>query len=112
VPALGEQLWEELAGRGPHRLNGYAYLCGSSITYPLLRDAAEKNARISSYPAYAAELGGEKMLPVFVALEKSPDTKFTHLNAVIAMGSTGSRAAIPLLHEQLGRVHTIARIFC
>ena len=69
--------------------------------YPLLRDAAEKNARISSYPAYAAELGGEKMLPVLVALEKSPDTKFTHLNAVMAMGSTGSRAAIPLLLEQL-----------
>lgn len=36
--------------------------------YPLLRDAAEKNARISSYPVYAAELGGEKMLPVLVAL--------------------------------------------
>jgi hypothetical protein len=69
--------------------------------YPLLRDAAEKNARISSYPAYAAELGGEKMLPVLVALEKSPDTQFTHLNAVMAMGSTGSRAAIPLLLEQL-----------
>jgi HEAT repeat protein len=61
----------------------------------------EKNAQISAYPYYAAELGGEKMLPVLVALEKSPDTKFTHLNAVMAMGSTGSRAALPLLLEQL-----------
>jgi hypothetical protein len=67
--------------------------------YPLLRDAAEKNARISSYPAYAAELGGEKILPVLVALEKSPDTKFTHLNAVMAMGSTGSRAAILVIEQ-------------
>lgn len=60
-----------------------------------------KNARISAYPTYAAELGGEKMLPLLVALEKSPDTKFTHLNAVMAMGSTGSRAAIPILLDQL-----------
>jgi len=63
--------------------------------YPLLRDAAVKNARISAYPAYAAELGGEKMLPVRVALAGSLDTQFTRLNAVMAMGSTGSRKAIP-----------------
>ncbi len=69
--------------------------------YPLLRDAAEKNARISSYSAYVAELGGEKMLPVLIALKKSPDTNFTHLNAVVAMGSTGFRTAIPLLLKQL-----------
>jgi len=69
--------------------------------YPLLRDAAVKSARISAYPAYAAELGGEKMLPVRVALAGSLDTQFTRLNAVMAMGSTGSRKAIPLLLDQL-----------
>jgi hypothetical protein len=68
--------------------------------YPLLRDAAEKNARNSAYPTYAAELGGEKMLPLLVALEKTPDA-FTRLNAVAAMGATRSRAAIPTLLEQL-----------
>lgn len=68
--------------------------------YPLLRDAAEKNARISNYLIYAAELGGDKMLPLLVALAKTPDTA-THLNAVMAMGSTRSRAAIPILLEQL-----------
>ena len=68
--------------------------------YSLLREAAEKNARIISYPTYAAELGGDKMLPLLVALEKNPDTA-THLNAVMAMGSTRSRAAIPILLDQL-----------
>jgi hypothetical protein len=79
------------------------YLAESSDQkwYPLLLDAAEKNARISSYVAYAAELGGDKMLPVLVALVKSPDREFTHLNAVMALGSTGSRAAIPILLDQL-----------
>jgi HEAT repeat protein len=66
--------------------------------YPLLLDAAQKNPRISSYPAYAAELGGVKMLPVLVDLAKSPDSR---LQAVMAMGSTGSRAAIPFLLELL-----------
>ena len=80
---------------------GYLAETHDQSWYPLLRDAAEKNAQISAYPDYAAELGGEKMLPVLVALEKSPDTKFTHLNAVMAMGSTGSRTALPLLLEQL-----------
>jgi hypothetical protein len=68
--------------------------------YPLLLDAAKRNARNSAYPAYAAELGGDKMLPVLVDLANSPDS-FTHLNAVMAMGSTGSRTSIPLLLEQL-----------
>ena len=64
--------------------------------YPLLRDAAEKNTRNVSYALAAAELGGEKMLPVLVALEKSPD-RITRMNAVMAMGYTRSRAAIPIL---------------
>ena len=74
---------------------------GDQRWYPLLRDAAMKNARISAYPAYAAELGGEKMLPVLSTLEKSPDKEFTRLNAIMAMDSTGFRKAIPLLFDQL-----------
>ena len=69
--------------------------------YPLLRDAAEKNVRISSYPADAAELGGDKALPMLVALAKSPDREFTGGNAIMAMGSTGSRDAIPVLLNYL-----------
>jgi HEAT repeat protein len=69
--------------------------------YPLLRDAAEKNVRISSYPADAAELGGDKALPMLVALAKNPDREFTGGNAIMAMGSTGSRAAIPVLLDYL-----------
>jgi hypothetical protein len=40
--------------------------------YPLLLDAAEKIAVMSEYPAYAAELGGAKMLPSWFA---SPTTR-------------------------------------
>lgn len=69
--------------------------------YPLLRDAAEKNVRISSYPADAAELGGDKALPMLVALAKNPDREFTGGNAIMAMGSTGSRDAIPVLVDYL-----------
>ena len=69
--------------------------------YPLLRDAAEKNVRISSYPADAAELGGDKALPMLVVLAKSPDREFTGGNAIMAMGSTGSRDAIPVLLDYL-----------
>jgi len=98
IEALAHLVTEE-----PINVKAAQYLAetGDQRWYPLLRDAAVKNARISAYPAYAAELGGEKMLPVLVALAESPDTKFTRLNAVMAMGSTGSRKAIPLLLNQL-----------
>lgn len=68
--------------------------------YPLLRDAAQKNPRNSTYPISAAQLGGEKMLPVLVALAKSPDS-ITRMNAVAAMGYTRSRGAIPILLDRL-----------
>ena len=79
----------------------YLALTGNQKWYPLLRDAAEKNVRISSYPAYAAELGGHKALPMLIALAKSPDREFTGGNAIMAMGSTGSRDAIPVLLDYL-----------
>ncbi|HWZ52318.1 MAG TPA: HEAT repeat domain-containing protein [Granulicella sp.] len=74
---------------------------GNQRWYPLLRDAAEKNVRISSYPAYAAELGGDKALPMLIAFAKSPDREFTGGNAIMAMGSTGARNAIPVLLDYL-----------
>jgi hypothetical protein len=79
----------------------YLALTDNQRWYPLLRDAAEKNVRISSYPAYAAELGGDKALPMLIALAKSPDREFTGGNAIMAMGSTGSRNAIPVLLDYL-----------
>lgn len=71
---------------------------GNQHWFPLLLDAAEKGPQISAYPAYAAELGGKKMLPTLVALAQRPDAR---LQAVMAMGATGSRAAIPILIELL-----------
>jgi HEAT repeat protein len=79
----------------------YLALTDNQRWYPLLRDAAEKNVRISSYPAYAAELGGDKTLPMLIALAKSPDREFTGGNAIMAMGSTGSRNGIPVLLDYL-----------
>lgn len=43
--------------------------------YSLLLDAAEKNAVISNYPAYAAELGGAKMLPELVSMATNPQSR-------------------------------------
>lgn len=79
----------------------YLAMTGNQRWYPLLREAAEKNVRISSYPAYAAELGGEKALSMLVTLAKSPDRELTGGNAIMAMGSTGSRDAIPVLLNYL-----------
>ena len=69
--------------------------------YPLLRDAAVKNAQNSSFPEDAAELGGDKALPMLVTLAQSPDREFTAGNAIMAMGATGSRDAIPVLVNYL-----------
>lgn len=79
----------------------YLALTDNQRWYPLLREAAEKNVRISYYPAYAAELGGDKALPMLIALAKSPDREATGGNAIMAMGSTGSRSAIPVLLDYL-----------
>ena len=79
----------------------YLALTDDQRWFPLLRDAAEKNVRISPYPAYAAELGGDKALPMLIALAKSPDREATGGNAIMAMGSTGSPNAIPVLLDYL-----------
>jgi hypothetical protein len=74
---------------------------GDQKWLPLLLNAAEKNAGDSWFPTAAAELGGDKAIPMLVAIEKSPDRKFAAVNAATAMGYTGSRAAIPHLLEYL-----------
>jgi hypothetical protein len=80
---------------------GYLAKTGDQKWLPLLLDAAQRYAGSSSFPTAAAELGGDRAVPMLVALEKSPDRKFAALNAVMAMGYTGSRAAIPALLEYL-----------
>ena len=69
--------------------------------FPLLQDVAQKHAQISNYVDDAAELGGDRMLPTLMALVGSPDKEFTRINAVTAMGSTGSRVAVPILLDLL-----------
>lgn len=92
VKANGPGTWEQMEAAR------YLAMTGDQQWYPLLLDAAVKNGKISDYPAYAAELGGDKMLPVLVELARNPDTR---LQAVMAMGSTASRAAIPILLQFL-----------
>jgi hypothetical protein len=102
LAAMAQLLRKTEAG-APEHMQSADYLAESDDLqwFPLLREVGQKNARISSYLADAAELGGDKMLPTLVALLGSPDTKFTRLNAVMAMGWTGSRAAVPILLELL-----------
>ena len=69
--------------------------------FPLLQDIAQKHAQISNYVDDAAELGGDRMLPTLISLVGSPDKQFKSINAVAAMGSTGSRAAVPILLDLL-----------
>lgn len=92
VKANGPGTWEQMEGAR------YLAETGDRQWYPLLLELALKNGKISNYPAYAAELGGETMLPDLLALANNPDTR---LQAVMAMGSTASRQAIPILIDLL-----------
>jgi HEAT repeat protein len=69
--------------------------------FPLLQDVAQKHAQIANYVNDAAELGGDRMLPSLVELSHSRDLLDTRINAVTAMGYTGSRFAVPILVELL-----------
>jgi hypothetical protein len=69
--------------------------------FPLLEDVARKHAQISNYVNYAADLGGEGMLPTLIMLTHSEDREFTRINAVTGMEYTGSRKAVPILIEFL-----------
>ena len=68
------QAMAELLSSAPYIPDAARYLAetGDQKWYPVLRDAAVKNGKIVSEPDYAAELGGVKMLPVLVSLEKDP----------------------------------------
>ena len=79
----------------------YLAASGDQQWFPLLREVAIENAQNSVYPDYAATLGGEKMLPTLVSLTNSSDRPFAAGSAVMAMGFTGSRAAVPILIELL-----------
>jgi len=74
---------------------------GDSEWFLLLRDVAQKHAQILNYLSDAAELGADQMLPTLKSLLDSPDREFTRLNAVTAMGYTGSRSAVPILLDLL-----------
>lgn len=68
--------------------------------YPLLLDQAVK-APYRVDLMEAANLGGEKILPILVELEKAKNPEFIHWQAIRAMGYTRSRAAIPILLDLL-----------
>ena len=91
------------------RIKSADYLAqsGDPQWFPLLLEAAKANPELGSYPEDAARLGGEKMLATLVQLANRPDNSFTlftgaaQANAALAMGSTGSRAAVPILLDLL-----------
>jgi HEAT repeats len=102
IKALADLLEKSEAGSYEHMKSaGYLAESGDPQWFPLLRDVAQKHAQIGNYVYDAAELGGDKMLPTLVSLLGSPDKEFTRINAVTAMGYTGSRTAVPILLDLL-----------
>jgi hypothetical protein len=76
---------------------------GDPKWYPLLLEFAQKSPQIG-YPTYAAELGGKISIPALVEIASSSvnfDASYGRSNAIMALGSTHSRAAIPVLLEWL-----------
>jgi hypothetical protein len=80
---------------------GYLADTGDAQWFPLLQRLAQANPGLRDYVDSAAQLGGDKMLPTLIEWMQSPDVKFTRINAVTAMGYTGSRAAVPILIDLL-----------
>lgn len=74
---------------------------GDPKWYPLLLEFAQKNSKIANYVSYAAESGGDAMLPELFKLMGSSDRETTQVNAISALAYTGSRAAVPILIELL-----------
>jgi len=81
-------------------LEAARYLAGTGDQkwYPLLLEAAQTNPQIG-YPTYAAELGGKESIPSLVQIANTSIDfpSYGRLNAVMALGSTHSRTAIPIL---------------
>ena len=75
----------------------YLATSGDAQWFPMLAEIAKNNAQIYNYVAYAAESGGDKAIPMLLALMHSPDKVFASINAISAFGYTGSRASVPIL---------------
>jgi len=102
MTAMADMLKKTQSGTYEHMKSAdYLAESGDPQWFPLLLEVAQKNSRISNYVDDAAELGGDKMLPTLIALAHSPDNEFTRVNAISAMGHTGSRAAVPVLVDLL-----------
>jgi len=102
MKALADLLKKTEVGSYEHMKSAdYLGESGDPQWFPLLQDVAQKHAQIGNYVYDAAELGGDKMLPTLISLLGSPDKEFTRVNAVTAMGYTGSRSAVPILLELL-----------
>jgi len=102
MKALADLLEKTEAGSYEHMKSAdYLGESGDPQWFPLLHDVAQKHAQILNYVSDAAELGGDKMLPSLILLLGSPDKEFTRVNAVTAIGYTGSRSAVPILLDLL-----------
>ena len=102
MKALADLLKKTEVGSYEHiKSADYLAESGDPQWFPLLEDLAKKHAQISNYVDDAAELGGDRMLPTLISLMGSPDKESTRINAVTAMGSTGSRTAVPILLDLL-----------
>jgi hypothetical protein len=102
MAAMAELLMKTEPGTFEHMKSAdYLAESGDLQWFPLLRDVAQKHANISNYVDDAAELGGDRMLPILLSLMNSSDKEFTRINAVTAMGATGSRSAVPILLDFL-----------
>lgn len=62
--------------------------------FPVLLEVADQQG--SMYLSYAAESGGDAAIPALLVRLRSPQPG-TRVNAIRALGRTGSRAAVPLL---------------
>ncbi len=79
-----------------------AHVLGSSGDpqwFPLLLEIAQRHPG-DGYLNPAAENGGDRAVPLLIGLMR-PGTPETRLEAISAMGFTGSRAAVPILLDLL-----------
>jgi len=102
MAALADLLKQTQPGTYEH-MKSADYLADSNDLrwLPLLLETAERNARIGNYVLDAARLGGDKALPTLITLAGSTGGEFTRINAISALGYTGSRAAVPILLDYL-----------
>ena len=102
LQAMADLLRTSEVGSG-ESLQSAEYLAKTrdSQWYPLLLEFAQKHSNIADYVDYAAESGGEQILPDLIRVLNSTDLETTQPNAISALAYTGSRAAVPVLLELL-----------